>query len=65
MNKSDCKICIYSEVLYTRDRKNPEAPMKAYGRVMCSAPRYKGRKYLVREKAECDCYKTRERGGNA
>jgi len=61
MPKCDCKICVYSEVLYTRDRKDPNAPMKAFGRVMCSAPKYKGRKFMVKEKTECDQYKARER----
>ena len=61
MQKCDCKICVHGEVYYIRDRRNPESPMKSSGRVMCAAPKYRGRKFIVKEKTECDAFKGRER----
>jgi len=61
MQNCDCKKCVYGEILYKKDYKDKAAPFKSYRLVECSAPKYRGRKWPVREKTVCDQYKARER----
>ena len=57
-----CVNCEYGDpsFKYRRDRKTNEIALMPY-KVTCGRPEYKGRKYDVKPKSECDSYMKRER----
>ena len=59
----DCKTCKHGDVLYSRDRKDISAPMKAHAWIMCYSPKYNGGSYPVKVKSGCRYFGERERKG--
>ena len=59
----DCKTCEHATIMFRREKEDRFS--SAYvpsGFVRCSAPRYKGRAFFVRDnRSECDDHASRSR----
>jgi hypothetical protein len=62
LHMGECRACKSCELLYKRqrDRESASDTYIRYGKVECSAERYKGRKYMRKYRTECQDYDQRE-----
>ena len=61
----DCKTCVHSIALFERGKEGRfETLYKPSGFVRCCGPRYKGRRFFVRDsRTDCPDYAKRDRRG--
>ena len=63
--EKDCKTCKHACILFRRDKEDRfSAAYSPIGFVRCSAPRYKGRAYFVRDNkrgGKCGDHEPKER----
>ena len=58
----DCKTCKHGQVLFEKDREDRfTTTYSPTGFVRCSGPRYKGRRFFIRERQNCPEYEKRSR----